>query len=161
MHWTCVAPFDLLLLNTLFAESFVQAAKKMSSWWGWIAIALWGGKTRGTGNNSSVCGCQFCGCEWDSGIPLNESRLLKQSYWIACTQNILRGTLKQDGDFWIIWILGFKNEQKMYKSVCDIHFTIKLEIRVSQNLSRVGGEGSWNPGMEAGEKLSKLCNYRL
>ena len=31
MHWTCVAPFDLILLNTLFVESFVEAAKKMSS----------------------------------------------------------------------------------------------------------------------------------
>ena len=30
----------------------------------------------------------------------------------------------------------------MYKTVCGIYFTIKLEIRVSQNLARVGGEGS-------------------
>ena len=26
----------------------------------------------------------------------------------------------------------------MYKTVCGIYFTIKLEIRVSQNLARVG-----------------------
>ena len=31
MHWKCVAPFDLILLNTLFVKSFVEAAKKMSS----------------------------------------------------------------------------------------------------------------------------------
>ena len=161
MHWTCVAPFDLRLLNSLFVESSwrLQGRCPLEKV-GLLLIALWGRKTRGTGNNSSACGCQFCGCEWDSGIPFSESRLLKLSYWIACTQNILHGTLKPDADFWTIWIIGFKKEQKNVR-VCGIHFAIKLEIRVPQNLARVWGEGSRNPGMEAGEKLSKLCNYRL